>query len=93
MSKNCVNYASAYTKKNRTKYTQTKGDEKMGTVFRIPKPEKRVLVSLRMDKKNLCEITKSAKKIGISRNEWIVQAIEYAINSMEQEENVGKTEK
>lgn len=55
----------------------------MGTVFRIPKPEKRVLVSLRMDKKNLCEITKSAKKIGISRNEWIVQAIEYAINSME----------
>ena len=93
MSKNCVNYASAYTKKNKTKYTQTKGDEKMRTVFRIPKPEKRVLVSLRMDKKNLCEITKSAKKIGISRNEWIVQAIEYAINSMEQEENVGKTEK
>ena len=44
----------------------------MGTVFRIPKPEKRVLVSLRMDKKNLCEITKSAKKIGISRNEWII---------------------
>ncbi len=65
----------------------------MGTVFRIPKPEKRVLVSLRMDKKDLCEITKSAKKIGISRNEWIVQAIEYAINSMEQEGNVGKTEK
>lgn len=65
----------------------------MGTVFRIPKPEKRVLISLRMDKKNLCEITKSAKKIGISRNEWIVQAIEYAINSMEQEENVDKNGK
>ena len=46
-----------------------------------------------MDKKNFCEIIKSAKMIGISRNEWIVQAIEYAINSMEQEENVGKTEK
>ena len=36
--------------------------------------------------KNISQITQIAKQIGISRNEWIVQAIEYVLDNMEEKE-------
>lgn len=65
----------------------------MGTVFRIQNQKKEYWLAFVWIKRTFVRSQRVPKKIGISRNEWIVQAIEYAINSMEQEENVGKTEK
>lgn len=48
--------------------------------------KKKIVIPLRMKEKNICQITQIAKQIGISRNEWIVQAIEYALNNMEEKE-------
>lgn len=38
------------------------------------------------ERKNISQITQIAKQIGISRNEWIVQAIEYVLDNMEEKE-------
>ena len=58
----------------------------MEPVFRISKPEKKIVIPLRMKEKNISQITQIAKQIGISRNEWIVQAIEYVLDNMEVKE-------
>ncbi|MFR8053038.1 MAG: hypothetical protein ACLU86_11630 [Negativibacillus massiliensis] len=58
----------------------------MEPVFRISKPEKKIVIPLRMKEKNISQITQIAKQIGISRNEWIVQAIEYVLDNMEEKE-------
>ena len=58
----------------------------MEPVFRISKPEKKIVIPLRMKEKNISQITQIAKQIGIFRNEWIVQAIEYVLDNMEEKE-------
>lgn len=58
----------------------------MESVFRVSKPEKKIVIPLRMKEKNISQITQIAKQIGISRNEWIVQAIEYVLDNMEEKE-------
>lgn len=58
----------------------------MEPVFRVSKPEKKIVIPLRMKEKNISQITQIAKQIGISRNEWIVQAIEYVLDNMEEKE-------
>lgn len=51
------------------------------------KTRKKIVIPLRMKEKNISQITQIAKQIGISRNEWIVQAIEYVLDNMEEKKN------
>lgn len=47
-----------------------------------PKKTEKDVISIRINTDMLEEIDKTASKIDISRNELIVQCIEYALNNM-----------
>lgn len=48
-----------------------------------PSKSEKVVISIRIEDSKLEEIDKIASKIDISRNELIVQCLEFAINNLE----------
>ena len=57
--------------------------------FVARKPEKEV-ISMRISLDKLKKIDDKAAKIGISRNELINQMIDYAMDNMEEEDNLSE---
>lgn len=50
----------------------------------------KVVISIRIDLKTLEKIDKEADKVGISRNEFITQGIDFALTNMNSEESNSK---
>ncbi len=63
-------------------YNKSRGEIKIMNNFKPIKQEKEV-ISIRIDTKLLEKVDGIAGNIDISRNELIVQCIEYAINNMD----------
>lgn len=55
------------------------------SIFKPIKPEK-LVISIRIDADILDEIEKYSTKAGISRNEFIVQSLRYALANLEKSE-------
>lgn len=61
---------------------QMKGYTRAMNTFKPKKAEKEV-ISIRIDSELLSEVDKTAAKSDISRNELIVQCVEFALSKME----------
>ncbi len=53
----------------------------------IPKKPEKEVISMRISSETLADIDEKAAKIGISRNEFINQCINFALANMEDGEN------
>ncbi len=51
----------------------------------LPKKYNKEVISIRIDTQTLDTIDKKAGSVGISRNEFITQCIEFALDNMEDE--------